>query len=87
MHRYADASALRDQLKELQQEADTAAAAAAEQRGSRERQFRLGQRVLHTQLGYRGIICGRVYLLAALKLTFDQNTITASQRVYCRMLC
>lgn len=56
--RYSDASALRDQLKALQQQADAAAAAVAEQRSGRERQFRLGQRVLHAQLGYRGIVCG-----------------------------
>ena len=56
--RYADASALRDQLKQLQQKADAAAAITAEQQGSRERQFRLGQRVVHAHLGYRGIMCG-----------------------------
>ncbi len=56
--RYADASALRDQLKQLQQKADAAAATAEEHQGSGERQFRLGQRVVHAHLGYRGVVCG-----------------------------
>ena len=58
MCRYKDASNLRDRLIELQSQADVSKAAASEAAGSSELDYQLGQRVLHSQLGYRGVICG-----------------------------
>lgn len=56
--RYKDASLLKGRLTALQRETDAASASAAAERGTGQLQFRLGQRVLHAEHGYRGIICG-----------------------------
>lgn len=57
--RYADAAKLRDMLAALDRQAKQAAAIAAEQ-GPTEQvvRLRLGQRVVHRQRGYRGVVVG-----------------------------
>ncbi len=59
--RYADAATLRDKLKELE-DASAAAQALAAEWGTDAVQpkLRLGQRVMHKTLGYRGVVCGYV---------------------------
>jgi heat shock protein HspQ len=58
--RYADAAAIRDRLNTLEAEANSAAAVAAEWRGTQAPLFLLGQRVVHVKHGYRGVVCGCV---------------------------
>lgn len=58
-HRYADAAVLRDRLKELEDASSRVQALAAEWSvGGPGPRLRLGQRVIHTQHGYRGVVCG-----------------------------
>ncbi|KAK9814484.1 hypothetical protein WJX72_006640 [[Myrmecia] bisecta] len=57
--KYDVAAALRDQLKELQAQAEAASASSSgRSAGDRQPQFRLGQRVMHATHGVRGVICG-----------------------------
>lgn len=57
--RYTDAASLRDRLAELEARASETAAEAAEAMcGVAEPRFVLGEMVLHTEKGYRGVIAG-----------------------------
>ena len=58
--RYEEAARLRDELKEVQERLNRASgtAEAASQLLREQRQLRLGQRVIHRDLGYRAVVCG-----------------------------
>ena len=58
--RYEEAARLRDELKEVQERLNKASgsAEAASQLLKEQRQLRLGQRVIHRDLGYRAVVCG-----------------------------
>ena len=60
LSRYTDAAQLRDRLAPLQERIDAARRAEEDHREvlDRVRRFRLGQRVTHAVLGYRGAVCG-----------------------------
>lgn len=57
---YAEATKLRDAVKSVQDRREDAAAKLTRTRDdlNRQRRFKLGQRVMHATLGYRGLICG-----------------------------
>lgn len=61
-YRYADAAKFRDMLTALDRQAKQAVALAAEAaaatEGSKQLLLRLGQRVVHRQHGYRGVVVG-----------------------------
>lgn len=54
---YGGAAELRDQISKLETESLAAAAKALAYQNV-EYKFRLGQKVLHTKFGYRGVVCG-----------------------------
>jgi len=56
--RYSDAARLRDALKQLETQAAQTAADAESLSPDREPAFALGEAVVHTTKGYRGVICG-----------------------------
>ena len=60
--RYEQAAKIRDSISDLRSQVEAVSAAAAEQRGSGKLAYTLGQRVLHSQHGYRAIVCGSVSL-------------------------
>ncbi|KAK9808147.1 hypothetical protein WJX73_001973 [Symbiochloris irregularis] len=57
---YAEATRLRDAVKGVQDRREDAAGRLTRTRDdlNRQRKYKLGQRVLHATLGYRGLICG-----------------------------
>lgn len=57
--RYADAAALRDQLRPLEEQSRSVAQEAEQwQCLATAPKFRLGQMVVHASKGYRGVVCG-----------------------------
>lgn len=58
--RYEEAAKLRDELKALQLRLDAASQKAekAKEKLKQQRQLRLGQRVIITPNGHRGVVCG-----------------------------
>lgn len=56
--RYTDAAAVRDRLRTLQERMEELTTAAAALEAPAPRNLRLGQRVIHMNHGYRGVICG-----------------------------
>lgn len=56
--RYADAAKYRDLLAEIEKQSQQAQAAAAQLAAAAQPVLKLGQRVLHKDLGYRGVVAG-----------------------------